>query len=85
MTAADALKPLIEHLFDGVPPLRMRFWDGSELLPAGDAGDATKDASADGSDGATIVVTSPRAVRRLLWQPNELGLGRAYVAGEIDI
>ncbi len=25
------------------------------------------------------------AVRRILWQPNELGLSRAYVAGEIDI
>ncbi|HEX4979788.1 MAG TPA: cyclopropane-fatty-acyl-phospholipid synthase family protein [Acidimicrobiales bacterium] len=27
---------------------------------------------------------SPNAVRRLLWSPGELGVGRAYVAGEID-
>src|SRR5581483_5895303 len=28
---------------------------------------------------------SPTALRRLLWAPNELGLGRAYVAGDLDI
>ncbi|HSL96098.1 MAG TPA: hypothetical protein VLA35_09315, partial [Thermoleophilia bacterium] len=37
------------------------------------------------SDGATIVISSPSAVRRILWQPNELGLARAYVAGEIEV
>src|SRR5665647_204670 len=34
---------------------------------------------------ATVVVRSPRALRRLVTAPNELGLGRAYVAGEIDL
>jgi cyclopropane-fatty-acyl-phospholipid synthase len=29
-------------------------------------------------------VLSPDAVRRILWSPNELGLARAYVAGEIE-
>ena len=28
--------------------------------------------------------THPRALRRLLWAPNELGLARAYVSGDLD-
>jgi cyclopropane-fatty-acyl-phospholipid synthase len=51
-------------------PLRIRAWDGSQAGPAG---------------APTIVVHSPRALRRLVWSPGQLGLGRAYVAGEIDI
>ncbi len=50
----------------------MRFWDGSEL-------------GRDGDGTATVVFNSPNVVRRILWQPNELGLARAYVAGEIDV
>ena len=73
LAAADALRPFIRHLCGGDPPLRVRFWDGSELAPAS------------AGDGATLVVASPRVLRRLLWQPNELGLARAYVAGELDI
>ena len=51
-------------------PWRLRTWDGSEAGP---------------SDAPVLVVRSPRAVRRLVWAPGELGLVRAYVAGEIDI
>ena len=56
----------------GVPelPVRVRAWDGSTAGPP---------------DAPTIAVRSPRALRRLLWAPGELGLGRAYVAGEIDL
>lgn len=51
-------------------PVRVRAWDGSEAGP----------------DGAPLlVVRSPRALRRLLWSPNELGLARSYVAQEIDV
>ena len=32
----------------------------------------------------TLRLRSPDAFRRLLWSPNELGLARAYVAGELD-
>lgn len=32
-----------------------------------------------------MVLRHRRALRRLVWAPNELGLARAYVAGEIDI
>ena len=32
-----------------------------------------------------VVLRSRKALRRLLWNPDELGLARAYVAGEIDV
>src|SRR5690348_9938689 len=50
-------------------PVRLRAWDGSSAGPA---------------DAPEVVVRSPQAVRRLLWAPGELGLARAYVAGELD-
>jgi len=34
---------------------------------------------------ATLVVRSPDALRRILTAPGELGVGRAYVAGDIDV
>jgi cyclopropane-fatty-acyl-phospholipid synthase len=33
----------------------------------------------------TLVIRSPDAVRHLLWAPGEVGLARAYVAGELDL
>ncbi|HEX5569491.1 MAG TPA: class I SAM-dependent methyltransferase, partial [Streptomyces sp.] len=55
----------------GVPlPVRVRAWDRSEAGPPGTP---------------TIVVRHRRALRRLLWKPGELGLARAWVAGEIDV
>jgi cyclopropane-fatty-acyl-phospholipid synthase len=51
-------------------PLRLRGWDGSLAGPPG---------------APVIAVRSRRALRRLAWSPGQLGLGRAYVAGEIDI
>jgi cyclopropane-fatty-acyl-phospholipid synthase len=51
-------------------PVRIRAWDGSEAGP---------------DTAPTLVVHSRRALRRLVWAPGQLGLGRAYVAGEIDL
>jgi cyclopropane-fatty-acyl-phospholipid synthase len=52
-------------------PLRIRCWDGSELQ---------------GPPGApTLVVKSPRALRRVVYARDELGLARAYVSGELDV
>lgn len=69
--AAEALRPLIEAWLPRGSPVAIRCWDGSTLGPA---------------DGpATLVIRSPAALRRILWSPNELGLGRAYVAGELDV
>jgi cyclopropane-fatty-acyl-phospholipid synthase len=51
-------------------PLRLRGWDGSLAGPPG---------------APVVAVRSRRALRRLLWSPGQLGLSRAYVAGEIDV
>ncbi len=49
-------------------PVRLRAWDGSEAGP---------------EDAPLIEFTSRKALRRILWSPGQLGLSRAYVAGEI--
>ena len=66
---ASHLRPVIESLLGPKPPVAFRFWDGSSL----------------GEGASTIVVSSPLAVRHLLWAPGELGLVRAYVAGALDV
>jgi len=45
------------------------------------------DGSRAGPDGAParLIVRSPNALRRVLTAPGELGLGRAYVAGDLDV
>ncbi|MFE6285934.1 class I SAM-dependent methyltransferase [Streptomyces sp. NPDC057877] len=68
--AASRLKGLLEQV-RGVPlPVRVRAWDGSQAGPPG---------------AAVLVVRNRRALRRLLWKPGELGLARAWVAGDLDI
>jgi cyclopropane-fatty-acyl-phospholipid synthase len=69
---AAAMKPVIEGSFGTKIPIRFQFWDGSHLNPP----DQTV---------GTLKFLSPAAIRRVLWMPNELGLGRAYVSGEIDL
>ncbi len=66
--AAAAVAPLLSHFFGGPPPVRVQFWDGTSLGPAG---------------GDTLQVCSPDAVRRILWSPSELGLARAFVVGDL--
>jgi cyclopropane-fatty-acyl-phospholipid synthase len=34
---------------------------------------------------AALVLRSPNALRRMVTAPGELGLGRAYVAGDLDV
>jgi cyclopropane-fatty-acyl-phospholipid synthase len=68
---AAALRPLIESRLGRDVALRFEFWDGSTLCPEHWV--------------ATLRFNSPDAIRRLLWMPNELGLGRAYVTGELDL
>ena len=67
---ADRLYGLLVRMFAVSPPLAIAGWDGSH---------------AGASEGPTLRVHSRKAVRRLLWSPGELGLARAYVAGELDI
>ena len=52
-------------------PIAVRAYDGSQL------------GSADAP--ATLLVHSPVVFRRLITAPGELGLGRAYVSGELDV
>jgi cyclopropane-fatty-acyl-phospholipid synthase len=52
-------------------PIAVRAYDGSQLGPA----DAP----------ATLLIRSPNVFRRLVTAPGELGLGRAYVSGELDV
>jgi cyclopropane-fatty-acyl-phospholipid synthase len=81
-SVAESLLPLIQQLCGGQPPLRIRCWDGSEISTvACAAGTNDGEPAAD----AAIVIKSPTALRRILWQPNELGFSRAYVAGEIEV
>jgi cyclopropane-fatty-acyl-phospholipid synthase len=68
--AALRLNGLFEKLL-GVPlPVRIRAWDGSVAGPPG---------------APTLIVRNRRALRRLLWKPGELGLARAWVAGDLDV
>ncbi|MGW4290062.1 class I SAM-dependent methyltransferase [Streptomyces sp. NPDC004673] len=68
--AAHRLAALVEDAL-GVPlPVRLRAWDGSETGPSGTP---------------VVVLRSRRALRRLLWQPGELGLAQAYITGELDV
>jgi cyclopropane-fatty-acyl-phospholipid synthase len=68
--AALRLKSLAEQLLGAPLPVRLRAWDGSEAGPP---------------DGPTLVVRNRRALRRLMWKPGELGLARAWVAGDLDV
>ena len=70
-TAARSIEPLLRAVFTTRAPVRFVFWDGSD----------TGETSVDG----VVRVQSPQAVRRLLWTPGQLGVARAYVAGELDI
>ncbi|MCX4726146.1 class I SAM-dependent methyltransferase [Streptomyces sp. NPDC090052] len=68
--AALRLTTLAEELLGAPLPVRIRAWDGSESGPPGTP---------------VLVIRHRRALRRLLWKPGELGLARAWVAGEIDV
>jgi cyclopropane-fatty-acyl-phospholipid synthase len=52
-------------------PFTVRFWNGSELAPTTPG-------------GPVFTVRSPTAVAHLLRAPGQLGLGRAYAAGELE-
>ena len=71
MAVADELARIIEAWIGTDLPVRVAAWDGSAAGPEGAA--------------TTLKFCSPDALRRVLYAPNELGLARAYVAGEIEI
>jgi cyclopropane-fatty-acyl-phospholipid synthase len=66
-----ALAPLVDEVLGGDLPLAVEAYDGSRSGP--------EDAP------ATLVVRTPDALSRVITSPGELGLARAYVAGDLDI
>ncbi len=66
--------PLRTELESSLPrrPFALRFWDGSDV-PATEP------------DAPTLTFRSPGALAHVLRAPGELGLGRAYVAGMIEV
>ena len=70
-------QPLSREIESAFPerPFTVVFWDGSELPATG------------GENGGrpTFTVRSPRAVAHALRAPGQLGLGRAYVSGELAV
>ena len=53
-------------------PFAVEFWDGTRLPSTG-------------GGGPTFSVRSPRAAAHALRAPGQLGLGRAYVSGELEV
>ncbi|MFF1277270.1 class I SAM-dependent methyltransferase [Streptomyces marokkonensis] len=68
--AAPRLKGILEQLLGTPLPVRIRTWDGSQAGPP---------------DAPTLVVRNRRALRHLMWKPGELGLARAWVAGDVTV
>jgi len=67
---AARLEGALRPFLRGDLPVRLRAWDGSEAGPV---------------DAPLVVLSSPDAVRRMVWRPGELGAAQAYVTGELDV
>src|SRR4051794_23182403 len=64
------LADLVRRVLGPEIPLGARAYDGSENVPSGAI--------------ATLILRRPEALQRFMTAPGELGLGRAYVAGDLD-
>ncbi len=71
--ASSRTAPLLEQLAQALPerPFALRLWDGGELPPT--------------SAGPTFTLHAPDALAQLVRAPGELGLGRAYVLGLVEV
>jgi cyclopropane-fatty-acyl-phospholipid synthase len=74
LTVFARTEPLRRELARSLPerPFEVRFWDGS-AVPATNGG------------GPALLVRSPAAVVHALRAPGQLGVGRAYVSGLLDV
>jgi cyclopropane-fatty-acyl-phospholipid synthase len=66
--------PLRREIEARIPerPFTVEFWDGTGLPSTS-------------GDGPVFTIRSPRAAAHVLRAPGQLGLGRAYVSGEIEV
>ncbi|HEU4462082.1 MAG TPA: class I SAM-dependent methyltransferase, partial [Solirubrobacterales bacterium] len=66
--------PLRKEIESRLPerPFTIEFWDGSRVPSTSE-------------DGPVFSVRSPRAIAHALRAPGQLGLGRAYVSGELEV
>ncbi|MGH3470851.1 MAG: class I SAM-dependent methyltransferase, partial [Nocardioidaceae bacterium] len=69
-SVAERLVGMIEIVAGEPVPVRIRAWDGSEAGPP---------------QSPVVTIRTRRALRRMLWRTDELGLARAYVAGGLDL
>ena len=67
---AERLAPVLAELLGAELPIRLRGWDGVEAGPPG---------------APVLVLRNRRALRHLIWRPDELGLARAYVSGDLEV
>jgi cyclopropane-fatty-acyl-phospholipid synthase len=73
--ATNATEPLRKLVTAALPerPFRVELWDGSSV-PA-----------SNGREALTFTVRSPLALGHILRAPGQLGVGRAYVSGALDV
>jgi cyclopropane-fatty-acyl-phospholipid synthase len=71
-TQTEQLRRELERAFPA-RPFSVDFWDGT-ALPAND-----------GDSGPTFTVRSPQALAHALRAPGQLGLGRAYATGVLEV
>ena len=70
-----SIASVISRLFDDQLPFRVEAFDGSVVEPT----------TISPANDITLKVLSPRALIRVLRRPGELGLARAFVAGDLEL
>ena len=66
---------VVANLFDGRLPFRVEAFDGSEVAPT----------IVSPANEITLRILRPEALIRILRRPAELGLARAFVAGDLEL
>jgi len=67
---APRLAALVQELTGRPPAFGLRAYDGSHAGP---------------DEPPTLEITSPAALRRMIWNPGELGIADAYVTGDLEV
>ncbi|HEY5304390.1 MAG TPA: cyclopropane-fatty-acyl-phospholipid synthase family protein [Acidimicrobiales bacterium] len=70
-----SVSSVVAHLFEGQLPFRVEAFDGSAATPTIDSP----------ANDLTLKILHPEALLRILRRPSELGLVRAFVAGDIEL